>query len=199
MTTDMITLTFAEMQAFINYVVDNTLIYGMGYKEVLIQYCTAKFYGKIEFESDDIAEIYDNEYEKLYSGELSLNVRQSNMIISAINNELDRRIKLLSASMVMVDANDAIVNLATKLSNFVDALGNKNNKNINIDSDKVNAMVDTMGKIKDNVTADNLIKAMVDNGVIKGKKKTTRKPKTVTEVAEKEATAKNITVSKGGK
>ena len=102
--------------------------------------------------------------------------------------------------MVMADANDAIASLATKLANFVDALS-KANKNINIDSDKVNAMVDTMGKIKDNVTADNLIKAMVDNGVIKGKdkKKSTRKPKTVTEVAEKEATAKNITVSKGGK
>ena len=199
MATDMITLTFAEMQAFINYVVDNTLIYDMGYKEVLIQYCTAKFYGKIEFESDDIAEIYDNEYEKLYS-DYAINKGQFVMIENSINEELDRRIKLLSASMVMSDANDAIASLATKLSNFVDALGNAN-KNINIDSDKVNAMVDTMGKIKDNVTADNLIKAMVDNGVIKGKdkKKSTRKPKTVTEVAEKEATAKNITVSKGGK
>ena len=40
---EMVTLTFAEMQSFINYVVDNTLIYGMGYKDVLAQYCTAKF------------------------------------------------------------------------------------------------------------------------------------------------------------
>lgn len=196
---EMVTLTFAEMQSFINYIVDNTLIYGMGYKRVLIDYCTAKFYGKAEFESDDIAEIYDNEYEKLYS-DYAINKGQFAMIENAINEELDRRIKLLSASMVMSDANDAIASLATKLSNFVDTLGNAN-KNINIDSDKVNAMVDTMGKIKDNVTADNLIKAMVDNGVIKGKdkKKSTRKPKTVTEVAEKEVTAKNITVSKGGK
>nr|DAZ32549.1 MAG TPA: hypothetical protein [Caudoviricetes sp.] len=198
MVTEMVTLTFAEMQSFINYVVDNTLIYGMGYKDVLIQYCTAKFYGKIEFESDDIAEIYDNEYEKLYYSDYAVNKGQFAIIENAINEELDRRIKLLSASMVMSDANDAIASLATKLSNFVDALG-KANKNINIDSDKVNAMVDTMGKIKDNVTADNLVKAMVDNGIIKGKKKTTRKPKSVTEVAEKEATAKNITVSKGGK
>lgn len=198
MVTEMVTLTFAEMQSFINYVVDNTLIYGMGYKDVLAQYCTAKFYGKIEFESDDIAEIYDNEYEKLYYSDYAVNKGQFAIIENAINEELDRRIKLLSASMVMSDANDAIASLATKLSNFVDALG-KANKNINIDSDKVNAMVDTMGKIKDNVTADNLVKAMVDNGIIKGKKKTTRKPKSVTEVAEKEATAKNITVSKGGK
>lgn len=198
MVTEMVTLTFAEMQSFINYVVDNTLIYGMGYKDVLIQYCTAKFYGKIEFESDDIAEIYDNEYEKLYYSDYAVNKGQFAIIENVINEELDRRIKLLSASMVMSDANDAIASLATKLSNFVDALG-KANKNINIDSDKVNAMVDTMGKIKDNVTADNLVKAMVDNGIIKGKKKTTRKPKSVTEVAEKEATAKNITVSKGGK
>ena len=41
---EMVTLTFAEMQSFINYIVDNTLIYGMGYKRVLIDYCTAKFY-----------------------------------------------------------------------------------------------------------------------------------------------------------
>lgn len=196
---EMVTLTFAEMQSFINYVVDNTLIYGMGYKHIFIDYSVAKLYGKVDFESDDIAEIYDNEYEKLYS-DYAINKGQFVMIENAINEELDRRIKFLSASMIMSDANDAIASLATKLSNFVDALGNAN-KNINIDSDKVNAMVDTMGKIKDNVTADNLIKAMVDNGVIKGKdkKKSTRKPKTVTEVAEKEATAKNITVSKGGK
>ena len=197
MVTEMVTLTFAEMQSFINYVVDNTLIYGMGYKRIFIDYSVAKLYGKVDFESDDIAGIYDNEYEKLYS-DYAINKGQFEMIKNAINEELDCRIKLLSANMVMSDANDAIASLATKLSNFVDAFG-KANKNINIDSDKVNAMVDTMGKIKDNVTADNLVKAMVDNGIIKGKKKTTRKPKSVTEVAEKEATAKNITVSKGGK
>ncbi len=195
MATDMITLTFAEMQAFINYVVDNTLIYGMGYKDVLIQYCAAKFYGKIEFESDDIAKIYDNEYEKLYSGELSLNARQSDMIISAINNELDRRIKLLSASMVMADANDAIANLATKLSNFVNALGNAYSET---NSEDVKMIAQVMSKLKNNVTADSLIKAMVDNGVIKGKKKATKKPKTVTEVAENEEIVRNISVSKGG-
>lgn len=196
MATDMITLTFAEMQAFINYVVDNTLIYGMGYKEVLIQYCTAKFYGKIEFESDDIAEIYDNEYEKLNCGELLLNVRQLDMIISAIGNELDRRIKFLSASMVMADANDAIANLATKLSNFVNALGNAYSET---NSEDVKMIAQAMSKLKNNVTADSLIKAMVDNGVIKGKKKATKKPKTVTEVAENKEIVMNISVGKDGK
>lgn len=196
MATDMITLTFAEMQAFINYVVDNTLIYGMGYKDVFIQYCTAKFYGKIEFESDDIAEIYDNEYEKLNYSELVLNVRQLDMIISAIGNELDLRIKLLSASMVMADANDAIANLVTKLSNFVNALGNAYSET---NSEDVKMIAQAMSKLKNNVTADSLIKAMVDNGVIKGKKKATKKPKTVTEVAENEEIVRNISVGKGGK
>lgn len=196
MATEMITLTFAEMQAFINYVVDNTLIYGMGYKEVLTQYCTAKFYGKVEFESDDIAEIYDNEYEKFCCGELNLNVRQLNMIISAIDNELDRRIKLLSASMVMSDANDAIASLATKLANFVDTLGNAYSET---NSEDVKTIAQAMGKLKNNVTADSLIKAMVDNGVIEGKKNATKKPKTITQVAENEEIAKNISVSKGGK
>lgn len=195
MATNTITLTFAEMQTFINYVVDNTLIYGMGYKEVLTQYCTAKFYGKVEFESDDIAEIYDNEYKKLYCGELLLNVRQLDMIISAIDNELDRRIKLLSASMVMSDANDAIASLATKLANFVDTLGNAYSET---NSDDVKTIANAMNKLKDDVTADSLIKAMVDNGVIKGKKKATKKSKTVTEAAENEETIKNISVNKGG-
>ncbi len=196
MATEMITLTFAEMQAFINYVVDKTLVYGMGYKEVLTQYCTAKFYGKVEFESDDIAEIYDNEYEKFCCGELNLNVRQLNMIISAIDNELDRRIKLLAASMVMSDANDAIASLATKLANFVDTLGNAYSET---NSEDVKTIAQAMGKLKNNVTADSLIKAMVDNGVIEGKKKATKKPKTITQVAENEEIAKNISVSKGGK
>nr|DAT91313.1 MAG TPA: hypothetical protein [Caudoviricetes sp.] len=195
MTTDMITLTFAEMQAFINYVIDNTLIYGMGYKEVLIQYCTAKFYGKIEFESDDIAEIYDNEYEKLYS-DYAINKGQLKMIENAINEELDRRIKFLSASMVMADANDAIANLATKLSNFVNAFGNAYSET---NSEDVKTIAQAMSKLKNDVTADSLIKAMVDNGVIKGKKKATKKPKTVTEVAENEEIVRNISVSKGGK
>lgn len=195
MTTDMITLTFAEMQAFINYVVDNTLIYGMGYKDVLIQYCAAKFYGKIEFESDDIAEIYDNEYEKLYS-DYAINKGQLKMIENAINEELDRRIKLLSASMVMADANDAIANLATKLSNFVDILGKAYSET---NSEDVKTIAQAMSKLKNNVTADSLIKAMVDNGVIKGKKKAIKKPKTVTEVAENEEIIRNISASKGGK
>lgn len=195
MTTNTITLTFAEMQAFINYVVDNTLIYGMGYKEVLTQYCTAKFYGKVEFDSDDIAEIYDNEYKKLYCGKLELNARQLDMIISAIDNELDRRIKLLSASMVMSDANDAVASLATKLANFVEALSSAYSET---NSEDVKTIAQAMSKLKNNVTADSLIKAMVDNGVIKGKKKATKKSKTVTEVAENEETIKNISVSKGG-
>lgn len=196
MTTDMITLTFAEMQAFINYVVDNTLIYGMGYKDVLIQYCTAKFYGKAEFESDDIAEIYDNEYETLYS-DYAVNKGQFAMIENAINNELDRRIRLLSASMVMSDANDAITNLVNRLTIFVDTIGNAYNET---NSEDMKSIIYTIGQLKENVTADSLIKAMVDNGIIKGKdkKKTTRKLKSVAEVAENEKDIKNISTTKAG-
>lgn len=199
MATEMTTLTFAEMQAFINYVVDNTLVYGMGYKQVLIDYCIVKFYGKAEFKSDNIAEIYDNEYKKFYdTAELVINARQVDIITTAINEELDRRIKLLSASMVMSEANDAIANLANKLSVFVEKLGNAYN---DTNSDDVKNIANAMGKLKNNVTADSLIKAMVDNGVIEGKskKKATKKPKTVVEVADNETVVKNITVSKGDK
>lgn len=196
MTTDMITLTFAEMQAFINYVVDNTLIYGMGYKRILIDYCTAKFYGKAEFDSDDIAEIYDNEYEKLYS-DYAVNKGQFAMIENAINNELDRRIRLLSASMVMSDANDAITNLVNRLTIFVDTIGNAYNET---NSEDMKSIIYTIGQIKENVTADSLIKAMVDNGIIKGKdkKKTTRKPKSVAEITENEKVIKNSSTTKAG-
>lgn len=196
MATEMNTLTFAEMQAFINYVVDNTLMYGMGYKRVLINYCTAKFYGKAEFESDDIAEIYDNEYETLYS-DYAVNKGQLAMIENAINNELDRRIRLLSASMVMSDANDAITNLVNRLTIFVDTIGNVYNET---NSEDIKSIIYTIGQLKENVTADSLIKAMVDNGIIKGKdkKKTTRKPKSVAEVAENEKDIKNISTTKAG-
>lgn len=196
MATEMNTLTFAEMQTFINYVVDNTLMYGMGYKRVLIDYCTAKFYGKAEFESDDIAEIYDNEYETLYS-DYAVNKGQLAMIENAINNELDRRIRLLSASMVMSDANDAITNLVNRLTIFVDTIGNVYNET---NSEDMKSIIYTIGQLKENVTADSLIKAMVDNGIIKGKdkKKTTRKPKSVAEVAENEKDIKNISTTKAG-
>ena len=196
MATEMNTLTFAEMQTFINYVVDNTLMYGSGYKRVLIDYCTAKFYGKVEFESDDIAEIYDNEYEKLYS-DYAVNKGQFAMIENAINNELDRRIRLLSASMVMSDANDAITNLLHRLTIFVDTIGNAYNET---NSEDMKSIIYTIGQLKENVTADSLIKAMVDNGIIKGKdkKKTTRKPKSVANVAENEKDIKNISTTKAG-
>lgn len=196
MATEMNTLTFAEMQTFINYVVDNTLMYGSGYKRVLIDYCTAKFYGKAEFESDDIAEIYDNEYEKLYS-DYAVNKGQFAMIENAINNEFDRRIRLLSASMVMSDANDAITNLVNRLTIFVDTIGNVYNET---NSEDMKSIIYTIGQLKENVTADSLIKAMVDNGIIKGKdkKKTTRKPKSVAEVAENEKDIKNISTTKAG-
>ena len=196
MATEMNTLTFAEMQTFINYVVDNTLMYGMGYKRVLIDYCTAKFYGKAEFESDDIAEIYDNEYETLYS-DYAVNKGQFAMIENAINNELDRRIRLLSASMVMSDANDAINNLVNRLTIFVDTIGNAYNET---HSEDMKSIIYTIGQLKENVTADSLIKAMVDNGIIKGKdkKKTTRKPKSVAEIAENEKDIKNISTTKAG-
>ena len=196
MATEMNTLTFAEMQTFINYVVDNTLMYGMGYKRVLIDYCTAKFYGKAEFESDDIAEIYDNEYETLYS-DYAVNKGQFAMIENAINNELDRRIRLLSASMVMSDANDAINNLVNRLTIFVDTIGNAYNET---NSEDMKSIIYTIGQLKENVTADSLIKAMVDNGIIKGKdkKKTTRKPKSVAEIAENEKDIKNISTTKAG-
>ena len=196
MATEMNTLTFAEMQTFINYVVDNTLMYGMGYKRVLIDYCTAKFYGKAEFESDDIAEIYDNEYETLYS-DYAVNKGQFAMIENAINNELDRRIRLLSASMVMSDANDAITNLVNRLTIFVDTIGNAYNET---NSEDMKSIIYTIGQLKENVTADSLIKAMVDNGIIKGKnkKKTTRNPKSVAEVAKNEKDIKNISTTKAG-
>lgn len=196
MATEMNTLTFAEMQTFINYVVDNTLMYGSGYKRVLIDYCTAKFYGKVEFESDDIAEIYDNEYETLYS-DYAVNKGQLVMIENAINNELDRRIRLLSASMVMSDANDAITNLVNRLTIFVDTIGNAYNET---NSEDMKSIIYTIGQLKENVTADSLIKAMVDNGIIKGKdkKKTTRKPKSVAEITENEKVIKNISTTKAG-
>lgn len=196
MATEMNTLTFAEMQTFINYVVDNTLMYGMGYKRVLIDYCTAKFYGKAEFESDDIAEIYDNEYETLYS-DYAVNKGQLAMIENAINNELDHRIRLLSASMVMSDANDAITNLVNRLTIFVDTIGNVYNET---NSEDMKSIIYTIGQLKENVTADSLIKAMVDNGIIKGKdkKKTTRKPKSVAEITENEKDIKNISTTKAG-
>lgn len=196
MATEMNTLTFAEMQTFINYVVDNTLMYGSGYKRVLIDYCTAKFYGKAEFESDDIAEIYDNEYEKLYS-DYAVNKGQFAMIENAINNELDRRIRLLSASMVMSDANDAITNLVNRLTIFVDTIGNVYNET---NSEDMKSIIYTIGQLKENVTADSLIKAMVDNGIIKGKdkKKTIRKPKSVAEITENEKVMKNISTTKAG-
>ena len=183
MTKNMITLTFSEMQTFINYVVDNIFNYGYGYKDVLVQYCIAKFYGKVEFASDNIADIYDNEYQKLYDDkDCNINTKQFGIIMSAIDNELDRKTKFLSASMVMSDANEAIATLVDKISKFIDTIGNSYEDTTTED---IKAVAESVKKLKDNINADTLVRAMIDNGVIKGKKKkttSTKKENTTKEV-----------------
>lgn len=199
-------LNLVEMQKFINGVVNKTSTYGMGYKQIFIDYYGAKLYDEIVFDSvtenengekiEDIEMIYDNEYEKLTSATYlnKIDMEQYKIILKAIDDELDRKTKFLMAGMVMSDANDAIARLVDKISDIVDNFGDMTG---NINSNEVQNLISTFGALKDNINSDTLIKAMIDNGVIKGKKPTkktttkSKKPVNATEFVATQKTTEN--------
>ena len=158
-------LTFLEMQTFINSVVELTLKYGFGYKDIIIDYYYRKFYKEVEFTTDDIMELYDNgeisefDYNMLdYDNPAH---KQINTIISAINQNIDKEIKLICAERVMGKANEAVAELA----NDIDELIKKQDKQLG--ADEIKSVINAIVQIKDNVNAENLTKAMLDNGIIK--------------------------------
>lgn len=158
-------LTFLEMQTFINLVVELTLKYGFGYKDIIIDYYYRKFYKEVEFTTDDIMELYDNgeisefDYNMLdYDNPAH---KQINTIISAINQNIDKEIKLMCAERVMGKANEAVAELA----NDIDELIKKQDKQLG--ADEIKSVINAIVQIKDNVNAENLTKAMLDNGIIK--------------------------------
>lgn len=154
-------LTFAEMNAFITYVVENTIRYGTGYKQALIDYCVCLYYGDREFSTDDIAEMYDNG--ELNTANINIDPAQFRVILNAINDGIENEIRYKAASLVFGKADKAISNLAVKISDIID------NQDKIINPDEVNNIMQIVTELKGNLTADNLVSALVQNGIIKGK------------------------------
>lgn len=154
-------LTFAEMNAFITYVVENTIRYGTGYKQALIDYCVCLYYGDREFSTDDIAEMYDNG--ELNTANINIDPTQFRVILNAINDGIENEIRYKAASLVFGKADKAISNLAVKISDIIE------NQDQIINPDEVNNIMQIVTELKGNLTADNLVSALVQNGIIKGK------------------------------
>lgn len=155
-------ITFTEMQEFINLVADNVISNGEGWKKPMIDYCTCKYYGKQEFDTDNIAELYDNG--KIKCCNVDFNAGQYGYIMKAIDAEIQKKIKYISASLVMTDANDAIANLVNKVTDVIDKI-DKATENVSVDDIKnMTAAFSTLG---DKITPDNFVSALVDNGLIK--------------------------------
>lgn len=157
-------LTFAEMNAFISYVIENTIRFGTGYKQALIDYCVCLYYGDREFSTDDIAEMYDNG--ELNTANINIDPTQFRVILSAINDGIENEVRYKAASLVFGKADIAISNLAVQISEII-----KNQDEI-INPDEVNNIMQIVTELKGNLTADNLVTALVQNGIIKGKEET---------------------------
>lgn len=155
-------ITFTEMQEFINLVVDNVISNGEGWKKPMIDYCTCKYYGKQEFDTDNIAELYDNN--KIKSSNVDFNTEQYGYIMRAIDAEIEKKVKYISANLIMADANDAIANLANKVTDVIDKI-DKSTENVSVDD--IKNMTSAFSKLGDKITPDNFISALVDNGMIK--------------------------------
>ena len=67
----------------------------------------------------------------------------------------------MCAERVMGKANEAVAELA----NDIDELIKKQDKQL--DADEIKSVINAIVQIKDNVNAENLTKAMLDNGIIK--------------------------------
>lgn len=155
-------ITFTEMQEFINLVVDNVISNGEGWKKPMIDYCTCKYYGKQEFDTDNIAELYDNG--KIKISNVDFNAEQYGYIMKAIDAEIQKKIKYMSASLVMADANEAIANLVNKVTDIIEKI-DKTTENVSVDD--IKNMTTAFSKLGDKITPDNFISTLVDNGFIK--------------------------------
>lgn len=118
------TLNFAERLAFIDFVINNTALYGLEYKQLFIDYVIANyFYGYKHDNSNEIshAEIYENcskikaENPDFYNNELS-------ELITVIDKKL---YYIYQQQIHSNPANNAIAKLADKLGDLVDVLENK--------------------------------------------------------------------------
>lgn len=171
-----IRLTFVEMQEFIRYVSDMVVKYGFGYKDFLIKYCSIKYYGsktnpQIIFDNDDIQKIYDEEYDKLAEiNNIPYDTKQYQTIMDAIDEEIQASLNKQNAKEIMSDFNNTIIEFISGITNYVEKQGNM------LDNEQIGTMAKAITSIGENVNADTLTRAMIENGVIKGKKQS-RKPK----------------------
>lgn len=152
-------ITFAEMNAFINYVVENTVKYGVAYRKVLTDYCVCLYYGEKEFSSDDIAVLYDNG--ELNTSGIDVNPEQFGIILNAIYDGIETETRYKAAKMVASEANEAI----STLVNTINIVLSNTSK---FDLDEANKAIQTLNSIKGEMTTDKFVSALVDTGVIKG-------------------------------
>ena len=137
-------LSFAEMQAFINNVVKDTVEHGAGYEEILRKYYTLTLYGEYKFSSDDIAEIYDSgELDREYHNidwEL-IDDDQYYLITKAIDNGIDMSVRYKAAEKVMSMANIAITELANKAKEMIEQISVTTK---DIDTESLNEVLKTL-------------------------------------------------------
>lgn len=192
-----IKLTFEEMQEFINFVVSNTIKYGEGYRSVLTAYCTVKYYGNkqvvegksvpIVFKTkltadnflEDIAKIYDDEYDTLFGGVSNIDTKQFEDIIKSLDCEITKLEKYYAASMVMSETNESISKFVNSLTLFVNKLNDVADQipNNSFETEDVKKAINALANMNGNIDSDSFVKAMVDNGIVSVKDKAVKNGK----------------------
>jgi hypothetical protein len=162
-------LTFAEMQTFIDGVVDGTITNGFGYKQFYIDYYTAILYNEHDFggteeNPKDISEVYD-ELPNIVDI-LNIDNGQYNTILEAIDAEIQHRLNLMYKPSNDTDL--AFATLIDKVTAIVD-------KFADVDTTQMSEFINIVMENKDNFSANKLIGAMKSNGLFTAKPKKTNK------------------------
>ena len=91
-------------------------------------------------------------------------------IIEAIDKEIEASLNAQNMKNIMSDFNNTITEFIGGITKYVEKQGEM------LDNEQIGTMAKAITSIGENVNADTLTKAMIENGVIKGKRQG-RKPK----------------------
>lgn len=173
-------ITFTEFNAIVDNVVNKVFAgdtYNPAYYDIALRDGVLQAYAP-DYRIDRTGDI-DTYYNSLYTEEATeiyhkvFEKGQFVSLVDAVNNAIEYRkqetIAMISAMRNESNADLALAGFIDKLTEFVDKMSENTNTG---DTKK---FIDTVNGIGDNLTAENMVKAMADNGLINKPNRETRR------------------------
>lgn len=162
-------ISFDEYSAVVNKVVNDTFtdnVYSPAYYDLSLRTALLNVYApEYKVDGTDNNTLYDSVYTD-EANEIFDEIKKKKQyydIIQAINNGINFRKDLItSGGMSMSDI--ALANLIDKFTEVVEKLGD------NLDVETTQKFVESVTTMKDGITAENMVNALIDTGMIGDKK-----------------------------